>query len=340
MKKTKRVLSILLVFAMMFAFTAQAFAAVSLPSISSSKSITCYTLNSSGSVYAYKAKDLKTKTGGYITCSTDECKILQISGNAVQVKYPVSGGTKTAWFARSAFTSYNISGGAASKWTQANKITTYRRSDGKNSFGSISAGDLCYKLTAKGNYTQCIYPISGGYKMGWVKTSEIKEKTTSTTSTEQQVLNKITTMQKSGTYKLNTTYTGPYSSEQCKGFAKSVHNVLFGYIIGSTCSKPNNYKINYNSSNTKVVGSVSSLTTTNVKNLFSTARAGDFVQMRRTHGGSHSAIVVSVSSSGVTWYECNTDGKNTITKNTYTWAQLCNKNVAMSVYTAKNYKLK
>lgn len=189
MKKTKKALSILLVFAMMFAFTAQAFAAVSLPSISSSKPITCYTINSSGKVYAYTAKNLKTKTGGYIACSTDECKILQISGNAVQVKYPVSGGTKTAWFARSAFTSCNISGGAASKWTQANKITTYRRSDGKNSFGSISAGDVCYKLTTKGNYTQCVYPISGGYKMGWVKTSQIKEKnTTSTTSTTSNSL--------------------------------------------------------------------------------------------------------------------------------------------------------
>ncbi len=175
MKKTNKILSILLVFAMMFAFTAQAFAAVPLPSISSGRPIICYTIKSSGKIYAYKAADLRTKTGGYIACSTDECKILKISGNAVQVKYPVPGGTRTAWFSRSEFTSYNISGGASRKWTQANKITTYRSTDGKNSFGRISSGDVCYRLTTKGNYTQCVYPVSGGYKMGWVKTSQIKD---------------------------------------------------------------------------------------------------------------------------------------------------------------------
>ncbi|MGN0106509.1 MAG: M23 family metallopeptidase [Hominilimicola sp.] len=181
MKKTSKIL-LLLTFVLIFSIAPQVFAATSLPSITSSKPITCYTINSSGKIYAYTAKDLKTKTGGYISCSTDECKILQISGNAVQVKYPVSGGTKTAWFARSAFTSYDISKGAAEKWTQSSKITTYRRSDGKTSLGYISAGDVCYKLVAKGSYTQVVYPVSGGYKMGWVKTSEIKKKSTNNIS--------------------------------------------------------------------------------------------------------------------------------------------------------------
>ncbi len=149
------------------------FAAVTLPSISS---ITCYTINSSGKAYAYTANDLKKKTGGYIDCSTDECQILKVSGNALQIKYPTGKTTKTAWFKRSEFTSCDISKREATeKWTQSSKITTYRRSDGKNTFGSVSAGDICYKLTSKGKYTQIIYPISGEkkYKMGWVKTGDI-----------------------------------------------------------------------------------------------------------------------------------------------------------------------
>lgn len=173
MKNIRKALAPLLAVVLVMMFSLQAFAAVSLPAVSSSKPMIAYTISASGKVYAYKAADLKAKTGGYIACATDECKIMKISGNAVQVKYPVGKGTKTAWFARSAFTSCDISKGAADKWTQAKKATIYRRSDGKNSFGSISAGDVCYKLATKGNYTQVIYPVSGGYKMGWMKTGDI-----------------------------------------------------------------------------------------------------------------------------------------------------------------------
>lgn len=172
----KKILSVVLTAVLSIMTVSQTLAATSLPKISSSKPIICYTIKSSGKVYAYTDKSLKKKTGGYIACSTDECKILAISGNALKVKYPVSKGTKTAWFSRSEFSSYNISKGASGSWTQSKKITTYRRSDGKKSFGYISAGDKCYKLSEKGKYTQVIYPISGGYKMGWVKTSEIRKK--------------------------------------------------------------------------------------------------------------------------------------------------------------------
>ncbi len=172
----RKILSNFLTIIFIISFVGQTFAAVTLPSISS---ITCYTLNSSGKVYAYTANDLKKKTGGYIDCSTDECQILKVSGNALQVKYPTGKTTKTAWFKRSEFTSCDISKReAAEKWTQANKITTYIRSDGKTNFGSVSKDDVCYKLTSKGKYTQILYPISGEkkYKMGWVKTSDIKKK--------------------------------------------------------------------------------------------------------------------------------------------------------------------
>lgn len=175
MQKCKKILSLLLVLVLLLSYSMQASARVSLPSISSNKPISCYTLNSSGKVYAYTSSSLQKKTGGYIDCSTDECKIQKISGKAVQVQYPVSSGTRTAWFARSAFTGYDLANGAAEKWEQKGQVTTYKRSDGKETYGYISEGDICYKLSEKGNYKQVIYPVSGGYKIGWIQTNGASE---------------------------------------------------------------------------------------------------------------------------------------------------------------------
>lgn len=198
-------------------------------------------------------------------------------------------------------------------------------------------------LTTAGGYTQIIYPISKGYKLAWVKSSELEYKSTETkkTVTSNQYTKAMDKMMSgsayNGLYKLNTRYRGPYAKEQCKGFAKSVHEKLFGYNIGSTKSKPYNYLIKYSGTNTSYVGSVTSMSTSSVKTLFSKARPGDFVQMRRKHTGSHSAIIYSVASTGVTFYEANIDGKNGIVKKTYTWSELCRANAAMSLYTAKKY---
>lgn len=141
-----------------------------------------------------------------------------------------------------------------------------------------------------------------------------------------------------GSYKVNTKYTGEYSKEQCKGFAKSVYNKLFGYLIGSTCTKPRNYKINI-SSESIILGSTTNMTQSNICSIFDKARAGDFIQVRRSHSGSHSMIYLSSDSNSVTVYECNTDNKNGIKKNTYTYQNFCDRNVGVSVYTAKDYYL-
>lgn len=346
----KKKISSFLAFVLMLStiFCANVFAKVSLPSISKGAPLITYTYNSSGKVYAYTSSDLKTKTGGYIACATDECKIISISGNALQVMYPVSNGTKTAWFSRDAFTYRNLKGDAAqSKFKAKASVTTYKWKGKTDKFGSVAVGDECYLLRGneKSDWVQIIYPVSGGHKMGWVKgsdyalmlgisgTGNVQNPSNSYTAKLDSMMNGSSY---NGAYKVNTKYTGEYADQQCKGFARSVHKKLFGYSVSSTQSKPNNYLL-YSNANTKLVGSVTSLNSENTKQLFSQARPGDFVQIRRTHGGSHSAIVYSVSSSGITFYEANIDGKNGIYKKDYTWSDLCAKNSAMSLYTAKNY---
>ena len=141
--------------------------------------------------------------------------------------------------------------------------------------------------------------------------------------------------------KIGFKFTGTRSSEQCKGYAKNVFYMCFGITPGSTQSRDKglNHLLNSTTGMTKL-GSVTNMTNSNISALFSKARPGDFVQMRRSHGGSHSAIVYSVTSSGVTFLEANLDGNNTVYLRTYTWADLCSKNAKMSVYTATYYQLK
>lgn len=144
-------------------------------------------------------------------------------------------------------------------------------------------------------------------------------------------------------FSVNKIYKGKYSSEQCKGYAKRLFEICFGYTIGSTGSKAsgNNYKININSTKTSLVGSMtgSNMSEQMLQALFSKARPGDFVQLRRRHTGSHSMIFYSADSDGATFYESNLDNKNTIKKNRYTWNQLNSQNAGISVYTAKDYWL-
>ena len=195
------------------------------------------------------------------------------------------------------------------------------------------------------------YHYDGSQAMRWKltpvsSTSSSAPSTSSPSSAESQILNRLNAMANGsyggGTYKTGTRYTGAYYTEQCKGFAKKVHMVLFGYNIGSTKSKPNNYQISINTSNTRLVGSLTSLSSQSnsaVQNLFASARPGDFIQLRRSHGGSHSMIYLSSNANGVTVYECNVDGRNGIQTKTYSWSSFRSSNAAVSVYTAKTYCL-
>ena len=125
-------------------------------------------------------------------------------------------------------------------------------------------------------------------------------------------------------------------SSQCKGYATCVFYDCFGVYAGAY-PESQNYILNDTDGMT-LVGTAS--TQDEIKNLFSKARPGDFIQMRRSHGGPHSAIVYSVNADGTIWMENNTDGNCGTFVNTYSWDNLAAKNAYISIYTATNYKLK
>ena len=280
----------------------------------------------------------------------DTVRIIKICGNnAVLVEYPTSSGWRRGYCAFSNFFNYKPN----KQFTATSSATVYTAPYG-SSYGTIVKGDTVYRVGESNGYVLVVYQAKSGnrgYKLGYIqnasydKIQKQESMTRPVSSTSSSAYTKLTDM-KNGTYtdvyKVNTVYSGPYWDEECKGFAKSVFEQLYGYNIGSTCSKTDgvNYQLKISTSKTMCLGSVTQMKNNtasqdNIKNLFLKASAGDFVQMRRQHTGSHSAIVYSVTEKGVTFFEANIDNNNGIYLETYTWEDLCNDNSAMSIYRDK-----
>ncbi len=80
------------------------------------------------------------KNTGYIL-PDDKCTIKEINNDGtVKVEYPVSKGTKTA----------------------------YAKSTGDKLTGEVYADDVVCIIAYKDERTQILYPISDGYKLGWI----------------------------------------------------------------------------------------------------------------------------------------------------------------------------
>lgn len=126
--------------------------------------ITCYTI-STENVNTYKS--VNGAYSGYI-CANDKCTIIEVYDNGwLKVKYPVSWGTKTAYAKSSSFfcnTSF------ATKTTKIGKnMTVYRKSNLSSTIGTVYGTDSIIVIGYSENNTQILYPISGGYKLGWIK---------------------------------------------------------------------------------------------------------------------------------------------------------------------------
>lgn len=104
--------------------------------------------------------------------ATDKCTITAVYTNGTcDVTYPTSNGTKNVNTSLSYFVP-NTSGNFE-KFSAPGKIYAYSRPDFAVNIGYTDPGDSCVKVAVSGDKTQIIYPITGGFKLGWVNTSEI-----------------------------------------------------------------------------------------------------------------------------------------------------------------------
>ena len=216
-------------------------AAVSLPEISGRRYISTYTYSSTGKVYAFSDAGLSKKTGGYIACATDECRILQIKGNAVQVSYPVSGGRRTAWFARDKFTYRDLAKyGAKIKFTSTKQLTTYKWKGKNNTYGYIAKGDACCLLRgdSSSDWLQVIYPTGSTYKMAWVKGSDIKSVLWPGTNSISLNKNTVTLNGIGSTETLRATVT-PSNSTECVSWSSSNTSVASVNSSGTVTARKN-----------------------------------------------------------------------------------------------------
>lgn len=145
---------------------------------------------------------------------------------------------------------------------------------------------------------------------------------------------------------------------QCKEFATYIFNILYdtGSVgSGSSSTNPTNWRLNNIPSTIYQVAEVSenrnaAQAKEQFKNLFAKAQQGDFIQIKRGHGGAHSAIFVGRTDNGIQWFDANADNNNGIKLQTYSYDDLVatkkrkNKdgtysyyqwNVAMSLYRAR-----
>ena len=139
----------------------------------SSNAVRCYTLASTGRVYAYSDMTLNNKmNSSYIACAMDECYIqsVNLTYGSVKLSYPTSSGRKSMFFR---ITDILASPSATPATYYADhKIYTYKWA-GSIQYGYINCENVAV-LGTSGAYTQILYSIgSGYYKIGFIKTSDM-----------------------------------------------------------------------------------------------------------------------------------------------------------------------
>ena len=149
-------------------------------------------------------------------------------------------------------------------------------------------------------------------------------------------------------YPVGSTWNGSWGgASQCFGFARMIFSKVFG------CEMPTAYKGSYRyiystSTNVTLVGRLegSNVTAAKLKSIFSNAKVGDIIQGCGGTYGQHTMILYSVTSSGITFYDCNSGGNNQIKYGSRTWASLASRysgysssygNNGISIYRANNY---
>lgn len=173
------VLAVIVAVTSVFILTPESHAASSgmFPSVSSSRYIKGYALQTSGNVRVYtNAACTSYSSGEYISAGSDECYIIGVNSsyNSLYVSYPTSKGRKQRYVPASVFSGMSrVASNTAVTMTAKSGCTTYKRSSGSTTYGSISKGDAVYVLETSGSRTRIIYPVSGGWKIAWANNTDL-----------------------------------------------------------------------------------------------------------------------------------------------------------------------
>ena len=128
-----------------------------------------YPIATSGNIPVYNGK-LSEYSNHYISAG-DLCTIEAVYTNGYcKVTYPTSSGTFTAYAKNSVFIA---STDTPYSYKPEKNMTTYTRSNLSTTFGSVFTTDNCTVVASGGSGKyQLIYPISSGYKIGWIQKTD------------------------------------------------------------------------------------------------------------------------------------------------------------------------
>lgn len=132
--------------------------------------ITCVPAISSGRINVYD-KNGNVETNRWIDAN-DQCTIKAVYTNGMcYVEYPSGSGKREAYAKKGDFITNTV---IPYTWSPSVQLESYRKSDLQGgSFGKVFTTDKCTVVGKNGAIWQLIYPIAGGYKLGWVNTANV-----------------------------------------------------------------------------------------------------------------------------------------------------------------------
>lgn len=201
----------------------------------------------------------------------------------------------------------------------------------------VDPGDKITVLKETDNSYQVEYPTKYGTKTRWIRKADIIPYEESSNPIPPptpipEPLNSLVNYWDGKTWNDKVSHEGvPSGVVQCKAFASYIFNQLYGvgYIgSGSTRDYIDNWRLR---GLAKGVYQVDEVTETRnateakeaFRNLFTQAKPGDFIQIKRGHDGAHSAIFVGWTNDGkIQWLDANADDKNGVKLQTYSLDEL------------------
>ena len=120
----------------------------------------------------YSDKSLTDKIGAIYP--TDYVTVLAFNDKVAKVSYTVTstGKSKKGWVDTSKLLNCPLKDYALVQNVASRKATTYARDDCKSAIGYISKGDVFYLIGGPGKNMYVLYPINGGFKLGYLKAAD------------------------------------------------------------------------------------------------------------------------------------------------------------------------